>query len=327
MSRLQRLAAFLFSPVLTVGMLTVVFVSYLSFSVWSSEAFAWHMTQLKNSLPAQLLAVLFVLNVSGRTVQAAWNLRQSRLRLLMRLPLFLGLIIFLSAFFLSHVFRSVRWELVGEGDMVSPGPGREYRVIRVDPALDDEVYRSETSTGVFRYEPRLMLADPAGGQYTVGAYPPRRIAGDYFHVLNFGIGPGIELIDRGQTVSKAYVALRLLPFGSVDSFKIPPYPYLFHLSVLPGKTLMQGERRVRHYDLKHLRYRIEIEKGEKVILREESDDTVVFDGQMRIRYFGSDKWILLEEVRDPFLVWFVTGLFLLAAGLVVYPFSFLAKTG
>ena len=327
MIRLSRLSPLFFSPVLTLFFLSAGVFSYLSFSVWSSEAFAWHMIQLRNSVLAQTLAVLFILNVSGRTVRAVWRMRQSRLRLFLRLPLFLGLIIFLNAFFLSHVFRSNRWELVGEGDIVTLGRTKEYRVVRIDPAIGDEVYRSETSDGIFRYEPLLELADPEGGRYTVKAYPPLRINGSYLHVLNFGIGPGIELIDHGQTVSKSYVALRLLPFGSVDKFEIPPYPYRFYLSILPGKTLMRGERKVQYYDLKKPRYRTEIEKGEKIILREESADAVQFDEQMRINFFEPGRWVIIEEVRDPFVMWFFLGLVLLAGGVIVYPFSFLAKVG
>ena len=312
------------SPAITVMLGGAVLLSYLTVAVWSKEAFAWVMMQLRGNIAAQLLSVLFVVNVSLRLAHAVLELRSSPARLLLRVPLFLGIALFLASFLLSNSFREFRWQLVGLDDVIHVGSAGEMRVTAVNPAMDEQVLRSDEATGIFTYEPWVLLRDNKGGQFRVGAYPPRSIGGVYLHVLNFGIGPGVELRQDDRIVSRGYMALRLLPFGNTDSFELAPFPYKFYLSMLPVRTIVRNETKMQEYDLKRSRYHVEIVKGEHTVFSGETRDSIAFDANMKLAFFPPSYWVQIEIVRDDFAPWFAGGLLLLLGGAVLYPFSYLA---
>jgi hypothetical protein len=169
------------------------------------------------------------------------------------------------------------------------------------------------------------LQDTAGKKYRVGAFPPKQIHASFLHVLQFGIGPGIELKKGEEVVSQGYVALRLTPFGVVDQFDIQPYSYQFFVSIVPSRTIKKGREIARDYDLEKPRYHLEIVKGENSIYagEVETDSITKFDGQMTLRFRAPSDWILLEVAYDPFFTWFVIGIVLIAAGLLLSPLSWL----
>jgi len=320
MKRILNMAG---SRSLTVWILTTGIVYYLTVAVWGEEAFSSIMSNLRsNPIFITVAAMLFV-NITVRGVMAVIGLRESKTKLFLRLPLIAGMIIFFIAFFMSNVFREFQWKLVGVDDVLKFGKNRVLRVVHIDPALKKNVLLIKGEGGIFSYEPIIKFRDPDGIQYDVGAYPPARVKGLYMHVLQFGLGPGIELIENKTVIAKGYMALRLLPFGSMDGFEIPPYPYRFDLTIRPDRTIRKGNNIAYHYDIEKPRYNVVITKGNKRIAEKETDSGINFNGDMHLNFFRPKDWIMVEIVKDPFLQYFVVGLGLLLAGIILYPFSFL----
>jgi hypothetical protein len=238
----------------------------------------------------------------------------------------MGVALFLVSSFLSLTTREVRWQLLGKGDTLQvPWERRVFRVDRIESALRQSMLRTEDSL-IFDYEPVTFLSDSAGNRYRVGAFPPQKVGRSYMHILNFGIGPGVELSRGGKTISRGYYALRLVPFGGTDSFEIKPMPYKFYLTILPNKLIKKAGEEVRVYNVERPRYHVEILKGDRKIFSGETEDSVRFDG-MKLRFLRPENWVLLEVVYNPFYLPYVAGLSILLAGLFLYPFSMLGRSG
>jgi hypothetical protein len=319
----SRVLKFLESKTLTIWLAGFFILYYLSVAVWSKEAFASFISLLRDNLLFQSAHVLLVANVSLRSGRAVIAQRRDLLRLALRLPLSVGVVLFLASFFLSLNIREDRRILVGEGDVVElPWESGPFRVAGVDPALDRRALRTNEAK-IFDYEPGVTLIDGSGGQHHVGAFPPKRVRSSYLHVLNFGIGPGVRLRRGSEVLAEGFMALRLTPFGRVDSFELPPTPYTFYLSILPNRTITKGRETGRDYDLTKPLYRVEVTKGDVKISAAETDDAISFDGGMNLSFFTPSDWVLLEAAYDPVLPVFAFSLVMLVAGAVLYPVSFL----
>jgi len=315
--------AFLRSRTLTVWLVGLFILYYLTMAVWVGEAFGRYVSHLSSSNFFRAFYLLFFFNVLLRSydaLRAAWSHRPNAF---LRLPLYLGLIIFLAGFFLSLNFRQTQWlRPMGREDVISvPWDAQSYQIETVVPALEKKVLRTVEDTRIFDYEPGVTIRDRIGRQHLIGAFPPRKIGSTYFHVLTFGIGPGIELRKRNEVVEKGQVALKLTPFGSVDTFELPPFPYKFYLSIVPNRLVKKSKETARDYDLAHPRYRVEIVKGDQVIAKAETETSVPFDGDMELFFFEPDDWVVLEAVRDPYLIWFVISLAMLFVGVILFPFT------
>lgn len=325
MKRLTLILTVLGSKATTVWLAGVFILYYLALAIWSKEAFSRIIAGLAGNVLIQSLYVLFFLNAAYRTARRMKEELSSRARFALRLPLYAGTLLFLAMFFLSLNTRHSRWQLVGEGDPVKLyRTGEEYRVSRITSALQIKALRTEGSA-IFDYEPALTIVDRTGRQHHITAFPPVKVGSTYLHVLNFGIGPGVELRRAGETLSKGYMALRLTPFGSVDVFELPSFPYRFSLAILPNRTGAAGSALEREYDLARPKYRVEVERGGKVIARGETDSSLRFEEEMSIHFDKPSDWILLEAVRDPFYPGYAASLVLLLGGAFLYPFSYLVK--
>lgn len=326
MNRLIRLMTFLGSKAITVWVAGIFILYYLALAIWSKEAFSTIIAGLTGNALIQSLFALFFLNVASRTVRRIKGELPSRARLALRIPLYAGTLLFLAVFFLSLNIRHSTWQLVGEGDPVElyRDPA-EYHVARITPALQARSLRTERSA-IFDYEPALTIVDREGRQHHVAAFPPVKVGATYLHVLNFGIGPGVELKQAGKTLSKGFMALRLTPFGTVDVFELPPFPYRFSLTILPNRVGTTGTDLEREYDLARPRYRVEVERGGKVIARGETDTSLRFDEGMSIHFEKPSDWVLVEAVSDPFYPGYAASLVLLMGGALLYPLSYLVKS-
>lgn len=322
---MKRLFEMLGSRILAIWMITMGIVYYLTVAVWAKEAFASLVENLRSNPLFILPAVLLFANITVRGIKAMLRVRRNRRIMFLRLPLIAGLILFLFASFMSNAFRQGQWKVVGVNDVLEYGEGKEFRVTRIDPAIKNEVISIEGDGGIFSYEPSLVLMDRDGVRYEVGAYPPTRVKGLYMHVLQFGLAPGIEFLERQAVIAKGYMIMRLLPFGGTDGFEIPPYPYRFNLSIRPDRMIRKGSETAYHYDIERPLYNVVITKGDKLVSESETDTGLSFDGQMRLNFFKPDFWIMLETVKDPFLALFVGSGALLVLGIVLYPFSFLVR--
>ncbi len=323
MMRAGPMLSFLRSKTLSVWLFGGFAAYYLTVAVWSQEAFSRFIALVSTNTLFRALYLLFLINLSCRMLPALRTLWSRKSRFFLRLPLAAGILLFLFSFFMSLNLREHQWLLRGEGDPVElPWERSAYRVATVQSALE----RRQLQTGeslVFDYEPSIELTDQLGAGHRVGAFPPRRVGSSWMHVLNFGIGPGLELRKQGTTVFAGYMALRLLPFGEVDHFTIEPWPYTFYLSILPNRVITRGQESGREYDLARPLYHVEIVKEERKILQAESGGEVAFDGDMSLLFIQPEDWVLLEATSDPFYLWYIASLGLLLAGIVLYPLSLL----
>ncbi len=326
MTRIRKITALFGSRALTVWLVGIFIIYYVTAAVWSKEAFAHFVENLSHNVLYKILYLLFLLNVALRTGQRLKSLWPAKFVFFFRLPLHAGIFLLLLAFFLSLNVRKSTWMLVGEGDVIRvPWERSLLRVARIRSALQKNVLKINDSL-IFSSEPLVTLFDEKGTVHTVGAFPPRLVGSNYMHILNFGIGPGVELREKNHVLLQTYVALRLTPFGTIDKFELPPSPYTFYLSILPNRVVKKGTETARQYDLEKPLYSVEIVKGDRMIKKGDTDGTIAFDQTMSLTFHAPSDWALLDVAYDPFLPLFIAGLLLTAAGLMVYPLSFIGRS-
>jgi len=326
MNRLRQILAFLGSRTLTVWLVASFILYYLTMAVWFGEAFARYISHLASSTLFRLCYVLFAVNCTMLLVRSIRKTGWTNMGTLLRLPLFTGFILFLLTFFMSVNMREFRWLFLGRGDTVSLPweKGGTYRVDHVEPALKKNILRGPDSA-IFDFEPGIVLLDGAGGKHSVGAYPPRAVGSSFMHVLNFGIGPGVELKRQGVTIYQGYVGLRLIPFSSEDTFTIDPFPYTFSLKIIPNKVIKRGRESVDNYDLEQPAYRVTVTQGDREIAHGETSTSLSFDDGMSINFHPPDDWVMVEAAYDPFIPWLALSIGLCIIGMVLYPCSFLVR--
>lgn len=323
MRHVRKIIEFLGSKALTLWLAGIFIGYYVTIAVWSREAFAHLVQNLSDSNLLRALYLLVAVNITLRIIHTMRALWPAKFVFFFRLPLYAGVFLLLFTFFLSVNFRQNTWLLAGEGDIISaPWERNVLRVAGIRPALERNALKTEDSL-IFSSEPAITLLDEKGTSHTIGAFPPRLVGSTYMHILNFGIGPGVELRREKSILSQGYVALRLTPFGKVDKFELPPSPYTFYLSILPNRIIKKGKETAREYNLEKPMYGIEIVKGDKMIAKGETDDTIRFDQGMSLAFHPPSDWVLLDVAYDPFLPLFVIGLIMTGAGSIVYPISFI----
>ncbi len=295
----------------------LLLIYYLTIAVWSKEAFASFVQNLANSNLFRAFSIVFLVNVtlvSIDALRALWR-TNTKLKFILALPLTAGLILLLLSFFMSVNMRETVQTVVGLGDTVEvPWDNDLYRVERIEPALKKHALKTDESL-IFDYEPAVTLRSPSGELYGIRAFPPSRVRSTYVHILNFGIGPYVELYHGNDLVSEGYVPLRLTPYGSVDRFDIAPYPYRFYLSIVPTRVVKKGREAAREYDLERPVYGVTVTKGDTTVAKGETADRLQFDGSWTVRFLAPADWVLLEAVSDPFLPGIVAGLVLVLLGL------------
>lgn len=303
-------------------------VFYVTIAVWTNETFAQFAENLRNNPLVQFPFVLFLVGGYLNIVRAARErIQQGKARLFAWMVLPLGIMVFLTGFFISITTRQFEWPIVGEGHIVTPGWAMEsYRITGVRPGirerfLDIDVGRGK---GIFSYEPKLTMTDSSSKTYEVGAFPPTKIDDTYYHILNFGLAPGVSLSEGGSVKDQGYTVLRILGPGSSDYFEIPPYPYRFLVSLEPEKTFQKGSLRASEFNLKSPTYKVRVFEGEKVIAEGISKEGIRFDN-LTLSFFEPTFWIQLEAVKDPGLPVILTGLALVLAGIPLWTVQFLIK--
>jgi hypothetical protein len=292
-------------------------VYYVTLAVWSREALASFTVSLKDNIVFQALYVLFVLSAAlnlGRAMRERAARGRAACALWAVLPA--GVIVFLAGFFLSILFRQFEWVLVGRGDAVRPAWQDDvYEAVEVKPALADEVLDMEGSgaSSLFAYEPKVVLR--AGGElHEVGVFPPRRVGGSYYHILNFGMAPGVRLAEGGEVASEGFMALRILPPGADDVFTVKPYPYTFRLRLAPSKVLEKGRAEAMLYNLREPIYDVAVEADGVEVFRGRSDEGVEFGG-LSLSFTRPDYWVMVEAAKDPGLPLLALGVCLITLGL------------
>lgn len=315
MRLLNKLIKILSSKAFLIYLIGGWIVYYLTSAIWTKEAFANFVLSLEKNPLIQTSYVLFLITLYLNFVRVFIKLlRRNRKHLLLWLPLPFGIIIFLTAFFVSINVRQMERLLVGEGEMVAlPWGASRYIVSAVKPGLQEETARMETTSMIFAHEPKILLTDELQNNFEIGVYPPKKIRGTYYHILNFGLAPGIRLVEDNNIKAEGYMALRILPPGNSDYFEIPPYPYRFSVKLMPP------------YNLKLPAYEVRIFKGERVVFEGNSKDRINFDN-LTLSFFEPTFWVLLEVVKDPAVPFMLAGIFLTVIGIPMFLLRLVLKS-
>jgi hypothetical protein len=323
-SMLRSLWSFVASKALTVWLVGLFLLYYLTMAVWSEEAFGTYISHLSSNNLFRAFYLLFLLNITVRTIRSFHALRQRRVAIMLRLPLIAGVVLLLAAVFGSVNMRSLLWsQPVGEGDpLIIPWEKTSYRIRSVVPAVKKRSLRTEASA-IFDYEPGATIVDDSGREHSIGAFPPSKMGTTYLHVLQFGIGPGFEVRRGKELITRGFVALRLTPFGVVDQFELEGLPYRFYVSIMPNRVVKRGRESANEYDLERTRYRVEAVRGDAVVARAETEGEFPVEGGITLRFLPPADWIIVQAVHDPFLPWIALGLALILCGLPLYPWSWL----
>jgi hypothetical protein len=291
-------------------------IYYVISAIWTEQVFAGFVDGIDKNIFIQAPYVLFLAVGFLNLIRASREIiKRGKFQHLMWFMLPFGLLLFFSAFFLSIYNRQVGQRIVGQGDLIKPSWVSEgYRLARIVPGLRPNIFDTDSELGIFAHEPRLELVDRTSGKYSVGAFPPEKINDTYFHILNFGIAPGIRFLQEDRVLSEGYMPLRILTFGSSDFFEIPPFPYRYLVSMEPEKTFLKGDAISSQYNLERPVYRVRVFKGDKVIHEGDSRDGITFDN-FSLTFFQPSYWILLEAVKDPAMPLLRFSLLLIAFGI------------
>lgn len=298
----------------------IAWISYYSFSsIWVDEAFGNFIAQLRDNIIIQVPFILFLVSAFMNLIRASKkSFQQSRAGYIFWLILPLGVIIFFSGFFLSVTQREQGQRILGEGDMIDPPWSKEkYSIINIDPGLRDSLLDIERGIGIFSHEPKLTVIDRFSQKSEIGAFPPKKLKGTYYHILNLGIAPGVRLLQGGNIISQGYMILRILMPGSSDFFEIPPYPYKFIVSLDPEKKIQKGRVRASEFNLKQPQYNVRVFKGEKMIAEGNSRNGIKLDN-MTLDFYKPIYWALVEGVKDPALPVMHAGVVLITFGVPLY---------
>lgn len=308
---LKRLLDFLSSKELFLWLIILWIGYYLTAAIWWKEAFAHFVISLKYNPISQ---GLYIVLITGLAIRLVRILKEGRHQALKKAPLLFGLVIFLLGFFLSAITKNVNYVLMGEGESYSP-PWEDYTlyVDKVISPLKEEYIDLEEDKGFLKYEPEVFLSD-GERQWKIGPYPPKRIGKTYFHILDFGIAPGVRLTEGEKVLREGYMALRLLPPGRRDHFEIEPYPYRFYIKLAPDKVVERDKVKGRSFNLKMPRYDLKILKGEETVAEGLSDTKIEFDG-LGLSFFEPAYWVRMEVVRDKGLPFIVSGIILIIIGI------------
>ena len=328
MSRVNRILPILsrmFSSDLLFWMTAAWILLYVTFAVWGEEAFSRYVSVLSTTLLMQIVFVIFIIVFAVncgifvlRRISVSWRTA------ILWVTLPVGFLLYLTGFFLSAVFSDTQRAFVGQGDVVNPQLITEsYVLTDIDSGLGKEYVDMDTGdSALFSYEPRVYL-DRGRVRHEVGVFPPTRIGSAYFHILDFGLAPGVRLSRNDIVVSQEYVIQRLFPPGNRDSFELSPLPYRFAINLMPSRKAVKGTLSAEVYDIDNPRFEVIIQKGEDVIYKGESMQDILFDGY-RLEFFTPTYWVWLEASSNPGLVILAVGLTLIIFG---FPMTVLAMGG
>jgi len=279
-------------------------IYYVSTALWTEEAFANFAAGLEKNLLIQIPYVLFLasgfLNLLRRIVALIKEMKSKDLLTWIFLPL--GILLFFTGFLVSSTTRQMEHILIMEGDIIRPAWGNEtYRVVSLNPGVAERSADSKTGKGIFAYEPKIIIADESSNSFEIGAFPPSRVKGAYYHILNFGIAPGIIVNEGDEKKVDGYMALNIRTLGSSDYFDIPSYPY----RVLVSIDSLKNE--------KGYSFKARIFKGEKVISEGDPYKGIRFNN-LTLHFFEPVFWVQLSVVKDSGVLIIVSAIFMIAIG-------------
>jgi hypothetical protein len=289
---------------------------YVLSAIWIEQAFGGFVNGLRENIFIQIPFILFLVSGYLNLLRSSKSVfKKGRIQFLIWLLLPFGVLLFFTGFFLSISTRQAGQRIFGMGDVIKPPwVSKGYRIVSIQPGLRPDILDIEQKAGIFAHEPKLTVLDQADRSYTVGAFPPERIQNTYYHILNFGIAPGIRFMEGDRTRQEGYMPLRILLFGSSDFFEIQPYPYRFLVSMEPEKSFQKGENIASQYNLKKPVYRVKVFKGDELIQEGDSRQGIRFD-TFTLHFFEPTYWVVIESVKDPAVPILRFGILLIITGI------------
>lgn len=317
----RRLLAIFSSREFLAWMIGAWILVYASSMIWTKESFAYFMTALRDNLLVQIPFVLFLGSGYLNLIKTSASFfKKDKKRFLAVTCLPVGILLFLTGFFISASTRHFEWILAMPGDVVQPPWSSEaYRVETIDPGVAEQFLDIdiESGKGLFRYEPKVRVRDRGGRYYEVGAFPPEKLHDTYFHILNFGLAPNISIFEDAAEQGREFVPLRILGPGSVDTFQIQPLPYKFMLSLEPERTIQKGPIKASEYSIKSPLYRVRVLDGEKVIAEAVTKERMRFRNY-ELGFHEPGFWVQLEVVKDRGVLFILAGIFLTVTGVPLF---------
>lgn len=299
---------------------------YVASAIWMNEAFAYFINGIGHNLLMQIPFVLFLISGFLNIIRVSKALlKKGRLALLMWVLLPAGAVIFLTGFFLSINLRKAELHLAGEGDIIRHGLSSDVLdVVSMSSGLEESFWDFDAGKGIFAYEPKLTVKNGSSRPVVIGAYPPAKINNIYYHILNFGIAPGIVLYEGADKKKEGHMPLRILQPGSTDEFELSPYPYRFVISMVPVKVVQKQRPRAAMFNMRDPVYNVKVYKDGNVIAEADSKESIRFDG-LSLSFYEPSCWARIEIVRDPALPVLLIGMLLGITGLPLYLMRFLLK--
>lgn len=326
-ARIMEAARWLLSPPALFWMAAAWVFLYVSYSLWSKEAFGAYVLMLSTNPLLQLPYLVFIVSGSANLWRfAASRFRTSPLSAAAWVILPTGVLVYLMGFFMSAVMAQSGIKLVGLGDVVRPPWQQElYRVSSVSSGLAAEVMDMEAEgSPIFTFEPEIYLDTP-GGQRRVGVFPPSRIGRTYYHILDFGIAPLVRVTRQGRSVSEGLVVMNLLPPGRTDSFTLNALPaYRMIVSMMPKREMSKGGQVASVYEPMTPAYRVVVQKGDETVFDGDTVDPVVFDGLV-LEFGPPGYWIRLEASRNLGIVFIYAGVILIVLGSPLFVIAVAAR--
>jgi len=294
---------------------------YVSSMIWTKESFAYFIAGMGSNLFIKIPFLLFLLSGYLHFIRVfIRTFRMNKGQLLTGVFLHIGILLFFTGFFISASARQFDWIVAGAGDSIQPKWSTEkYRMKAIDPGLKERFLDIDIGSGkgLFKYEPKFTLQDRLSRTFEVGAFPATKIDDTYYHILNFGLSPGMSLSEGDEVKAQGRVPLKILGPGSTDFFEIQPLPYKFLISLEPEKVIRKGALKASEFNIRSPLYRVRVLEGEKVIAEAVSKESILFNN-MKLVFFEPGYWVQMEVVKDRGVPFIISGIFLIAAGLPLF---------
>ena len=321
-SRIKTFIAALSSKAFLLWMIGGWIVYYVFSAIWTDEAFGFFAAGIGTNPLVQFPFVLFMVCAYMNVVRVSIDvLNRGKMQFALWVVMPLGVLLFLTGFFMSLYSREAGQRIIGEGDIIKPPWVTEtYHVTGIEPGLRESLLDIESDKGIFSHEPKMTLVDRNSKSHVIGAFPPTKIDGTYYHILNFGIAPGIEFYKDGNLRFKGYMPLKVLIPGSSDHFEIGPYPYRFLVSLQPENVDRRRYGPALRYDLKAPVYYMQVFKDEKIIAEGNSREGIRFD-DYTLQFTDHTYWVMLEVAKTPGMPVLIAGILLIVIGIPLWLLS------
>ncbi len=310
---------------------------YVTLAVWGEEAFA-SFVQAHSRYPIVLFISIFSLFIfSGNLARYAMRgIRTRRAFIIPWLILPVGVLIFLAGFIAMAGFGKSKLMVLQEGqEFRLPTSSLPYVVERLDVDVVETFFEADRGYGILKSEPIVTILRSGSRpgsrfgargdvRHRIGAFPPSVFDGVYSHVLDFGIAPGLVLLEQGRVVLRGNWSLKVLPPGSQDFFEIEGLPYRIYVRLAPERIVEQAGNKIKQYDLERPKYFVRVEHGDETVFDGTSDQEILFE-KFQLRFEPYVYWVWLEFKKGigiP-LVW--AGSALIAFGLPITLLLMLAR--